>query len=119
MTEPSVNPPVSGVNEDILFECPVCTKSLQIDARGAGFMIECPDCHNQIQVPMLGSGGDPEEVERIEIEHMLNQLNQRVIQLEKQKQTDEACFKRLGDELVLIQAAIDRISEVVGSRATK
>ncbi|HMO03538.1 MAG TPA: hypothetical protein PKC67_03915 [Kiritimatiellia bacterium] len=106
----------------ILFECPQCGKSLEIDARGAGYLIVCPDCHNEIQVPAWNAGHDAEtpsddERHRVEIEEMLGQLQAKIARLEQQQRTDNQCIKRIGDELALIQAALDRITEVVETRS--
>lgn len=107
---------------DILFECPQCGKSLEIDARGAGYIIVCPDCHNEIQVPAWNDGQDAEAVRederhRVEIEEMLGQLQAKIARLEHQQRIDDQCIKRIGDELVLIQAALDRITECVETRS--
>lgn len=109
--------------EDILFECPQCGKSLEIDARGAGYIIVCPDCKNEIQVPSWNASGaesatgdDAVARERVKIEETLAQLQARVQQLEKLQRADDQCFKRIADEIMLIQAALDRITEVVESR---
>ncbi|HMP89660.1 MAG TPA: hypothetical protein PJ991_05640 [Kiritimatiellia bacterium] len=110
-------------SEDILFECPQCGKSLEIDARGAGYMIVCPDCKNEIQVPAWNSlpgnpAMDPEvvEIDADAIEQTIQKLQEKVARLEKLQKVDEHCFKRLGDEIVLIQASLDRITEIVESR---
>jgi len=109
-------------DEDILFECPQCGKSLEIDARGAGYIIVCPDCKNEIQVPTWNAddaaagGGDSANRERIKIEETLAELQSRVMQLEKLQKSDDQCFKRIADEINLIQSALDRITEVVESR---
>jgi ribosomal protein L37AE/L43A len=124
MNQPTpVNPVESAATEDILFECPQCGKSLEIDARGAGYIIICPDCKNEIQVPAWNASVevaavelDPETRQRVKIEEMLNQLQTKVTRLEKQHQVDDHCFKRLGDELNLIQSAIDRITEIIETR---
>ncbi len=123
-TEATTDVKSSGTG-DILFECPKCGKSLEIDARGAGYIIVCPDCQSEIQVPAWNSSNDDdtvdaseEERQRIEIEEALAQLQARIVRLEKQQQLDNQCFKRIGDEIVLIQAALDRITEIVESRNT-
>lgn len=114
--------------ENILFECPQCGKSLEIDARGAGYIIVCPDCKNEIQVPAwkstgssegeadAGSEEDSDERYRVEIEEMLEQLQAKIARIEKQQLVDDQCFKRIGDEIVLIQSALDRITEIVETR---
>jgi acetone carboxylase gamma subunit len=110
------------VATDILFECPQCGKSLEIDARGAGYIIVCPDCHNEIQVPAWNDGQDAEaahedERHRVEIEEMLGQLQAKIARLEQRQRLDDQCLQRIGDELVLIQAALDRITECVETRS--
>jgi DNA-directed RNA polymerase subunit RPC12/RpoP len=37
---------------DIIFNCPHCGKSLAIDKQGAGLMIACTDCGERIRVPV-------------------------------------------------------------------
>jgi len=126
MNQPTpVNQVENAAAEDILFECPQCGKSLEIDARGAGYIIICPDCKNEIQVPAWNAVSeaaapelDPETRQRVKIEEMLNQLQTKVTRLEKQQLADDHCFKRLGDELNLIQSAIDRITEIIETRKT-
>ena len=115
--------------EDIIFECPQCGKSLEIDARGAGYIIVCPDCNNEIQVPSWKEfeesepipSGDATRVESQwgdDTEETLDQLRTKVELLERRQNTDDVCFKRLGDEITLIQAALDRITEIVELRKT-
>jgi predicted RNA-binding Zn-ribbon protein involved in translation (DUF1610 family) len=108
--------------EDILFECPQCGKSLEIDARGAGYIIVCPDCKTEIQVPPWSGEGEEldevteEERHRVELEDMLAQLQGRIEALETQRTASDLCLARIGDEIGLIQDALDRITEVVESR---
>jgi len=48
------------LDQDIVFECPHCGKSMAIDPRGAGYVITCPECTNQMTVPQpvkASSGG--------------------------------------------------------------
>ena len=37
---------------DIVFECKYCGKSLMIDYHGAGLIVQCPECKKDIQVPI-------------------------------------------------------------------
>ena len=37
---------------DIIFDCPLCGKSLAIDFRGAGLTIPCTDCGESVVVPI-------------------------------------------------------------------
>lgn len=39
------------MNQDIDFNCQVCSQSLCIDASARGTLITCPSCHKQIEVP--------------------------------------------------------------------
>jgi len=123
MNQPSTTNPPDSAGEDILFECPQCGKSLEIDARGAGYLIVCPNCKNEIQVPAWNADGSEPETEvddasreRILIEEMLHQLQDKVSRLEQRQTSDDLCLQRIGDELVIIQAALDRITEIVDSR---
>lgn len=55
---------------DIEFKCPACTKSLTIDAKGAGKMIKCPDCGATVQVP-----GKPSSDVQFKCQHCGRALN--------------------------------------------
>ncbi|MDY0150441.1 MAG: hypothetical protein RBT03_10200 [Kiritimatiellia bacterium] len=37
----------------INFDCPECGHNLEVDARGAGFIVKCPECSNPLQIPGL------------------------------------------------------------------
>jgi len=37
----------------INFDCPECGHNLEVDERGAGFIIKCPECGNPLQIPDL------------------------------------------------------------------
>ncbi len=37
----------------INFDCPECGHNLEVDERGAGFIVKCPACANPLQVPEL------------------------------------------------------------------
>ena len=37
----------------INFDCPECGHNLEVDERGAGFIIKCPACANPLQIPDL------------------------------------------------------------------
>lgn len=115
--------------EDIIFECPQCGKSLEIDSRGAGYLIVCPDCKNEIQVPSWDETEEvvespapamsEEEAIRKGLEETILQLQAKVEGLDKNQRADDLCFKRLSDEFSLIQASLDRITEIIESRQTK
>lgn len=56
------------INNDIIFECEHCDKSLAIDYHGAGLTIQCPDCGKDIQVPI------PDGMELSDIDHDIDEL---------------------------------------------
>lgn len=37
----------------INFDCPECGHNLEVDSRGAGFIVKCPECHQPIQIPQI------------------------------------------------------------------
>lgn len=37
----------------INFDCPECGHNLEVDSRGAGFIVKCPECSNPLQIPDL------------------------------------------------------------------
>lgn len=37
----------------INFDCPECGHNLEVDERGAGFIVKCPECANPLQIPDL------------------------------------------------------------------
>lgn len=122
---------------DILFDCPKCGKSMCIDEQGAGRVVSCPDCGAQMRVPIpermragAGAGQGPapgedytaareseageatvlrERVDRLEV--TMEEVQARKRLLEKLRIDHSLRFERIRSELVLIQAAIDRIND--------
>lgn len=45
----------------INFDCPECGHNLEVDERGAGFIVKCPECQEPIQIPEMpmDSGDSP------------------------------------------------------------
>ena len=39
----------------INFDCPECRHNLEVDERGAGFIVKCPECQEPIQIPDMPS----------------------------------------------------------------
>lgn len=98
--------------EDIVFNCPRCGKSLTIDRRGAGLMVPCPDCSSQVMVP--GSeAGDEEELTQEEATESLSLMVDRIRELEKAHAMDSVRLEKISEQLALIQAAVDRIVDIV------
>lgn len=124
---------------DIVFDCPHCGKSLEIDARGAGMAIVCPDCNNSVQVPIpeesnivaISSGPAPSlegalaqihsltvsaAASQAKIERLvesLEEIRDRRAYLEKLRIENMARFDRVAGEMTVIQSAIDRIVSIL------
>ena len=81
------NKPTELVNNDIVFECEYCSKSLAIDYHGAGLTIQCPDCGKDIQVPI------PDGVDISDIDYDLDKLQAKEIEEPKELITDEESRK--------------------------
>ena len=126
---------VEFAEQDIIFECPNCSKSLGIDARGAGLMVTCPDCSLRMQVPVPDQvqGADVIEgctsvadytattvaaaseraVESTKrLDFSMDDLQQRKNFLEKQQKEIARKIERVREEMATIQAALDRMTDI-------
>jgi len=108
----------SEINDkDIIFECPECTKSFAIDSRGAGLVIACPGCTEMVQVPDPGGVGEEStaayEVKINQLSTSLRELTSRRKYLEHMRVENMAFMKTIGENMLLIQEAIDRINSVI------
>lgn len=43
----------------INFDCPECGHNLEVDERGAGFIVKCPECQEPIQIPDMPTEAGP------------------------------------------------------------
>ena len=132
------------VSRDIVFDCPLCGKSLSIDARGAGLMVACPECHRDVQVPGLPPNERPEqaaeeetvqdpsakvveltqvvEASQLKVERLvasLEEVRDRRRYLEQLRADNMARFELIGKELVMIQNSLDRIVSVLQDAAAE
>ena len=48
----------------INFDCPECGHNLEVDERGAGFIVKCPECQEPIQIPDMPSEETPSRFRR-------------------------------------------------------
>lgn len=123
--------PPGFTEHDILFECPKCGKSLGIDERGAGLIVTCPDCGQRMQVPTREEqaipqpGSDTElltsdnaadaalkaKVERLQV--TMEEVLDRKRYLEKLRIDYSLRFERIRDEMATIQAALDRMTDIL------
>ena len=123
---------------DIVFECPICGKSMAIDPRGAGLLVTCPECSSEVQVPDAPQGAEPTEEGgegSEQIRMLLNSLsksqskvqtfteslsatNRRRSYLEKMRADHLARFEKIAEELALIQNAIDRVVTLIENADT-
>lgn len=126
----------SGADRDIFFECPACRKSLVIDERAAGLVVACTDCGQKMQVPSheeqaeadaaLMSDTSPieddapgtvsdvplkERVERLQV--TMEEVLDRKRALERMRVDHALCFDRLLEEMAAIQAALDRMTNIL------
>ena len=120
--------PVDITDNDIIFECPICTKSLAIDKRGAGYTIVCPDCSHTVQVPVPDHMSNnfekstPQDMARALAESnerikslslTLHEVYERRKYLEKLRTMNLDQFDKVRKELRVIQGAMDRLNEVM------
>lgn len=115
MNDKSIDPTPGAGEVDILFDCPNCGKSLEIDARGAGYIVTCPDCSREVEVPPW------EELQSASgmnsgLDETLAGLQARLAKLEKAVTADDQLLRRIGEEVQLIQSALDRINEIINAR---
>lgn len=76
---------------DIVFECPLCGKSLAIDCKGAGLVISCTSCHELITVPIpdgmdisdLDTQDGEKEVQILNLRRGLAKSDARIAELEE------------------------------------
>lgn len=103
---------------DIVFECPQCGKSLAIDARGAGLIVRCPQCQAEIRVPGEPPEAEPEDVQTDDeasaaMDETVESLQQTVSRLNHMLAAEAERRQRIVAELELIQAALDRLVELL------
>ncbi len=128
-TPPEVDATIT--DNDIVFECPYCGKSMAIDKRGMGLTIECPDCKGLVRVPTVsdsrarapdsihmpveGLANALEEARRqtaellVEVENLREQREE----LEKRVQARENLLQGVRKEFGNLQSALDRLSLVL------
>jgi predicted nucleic acid-binding Zn-ribbon protein len=120
--------PTTITEQDIVFECPYCGKSMAIDKRGMGLTIECPDCQGLVRVPTVSekTSHSPDSVHlpveglanalddsRQNVQDLLRQveeLSQRREELETQAIEQDKRLEELRREFATIQSALDRVS---------
>jgi predicted nucleic acid-binding Zn-ribbon protein len=132
-------PPLSDITEqDVVFECPHCGKSLAIDRRGSGLTIACPGCQTQVRVPvphdvklrqavqtLASLAGGEASVEELtdalklsesrvlELASNLSELTAQRRELEKLRRDQAERIARLRKEFTAIQESLDRIAFVL------
>jgi len=113
---------------DIIFECPFCGKSMAIDKRGMGLTINCPECNGLVRVPTVSeqTTASPDSVNmpvegladaldesRDEVEDLkgrVENLEQLRLKLERQTAEQDEKLSKLRREFGNIQAALDQVS---------
>ncbi len=88
--------------DDIIFNCPQCTKSLAIDPRAAGFTVTCPDCGTEVHVPESDFGLAEN------LDETVAALRARLAAFENRYVLDRQNIEKIAQEMALIQASVDR-----------
>ncbi|MEX2606955.1 MAG: hypothetical protein WD708_06385 [Kiritimatiellia bacterium] len=115
-------------DNDIIFECPFCSKSMAIDKRGMGLTINCPQCDGLVRVPTFSESteatpdavnmpveglADALDESRDEIEELKQKIGELEIlrdSLEEQSLIQEEKLTLLRREFSNIQSALDQVS---------
>ncbi len=134
MNEPT-NDKVEFTDDDIIFECPFCTKSMAIDKRGMGLTINCPQCNGMVRVPTVSESTDstPHSVNmpvdgladaldesRDEIDDLkqkISSLESLREQLEVKSSAQDQKLTSLRREFGNIQSALDQISMLMANES--
>ena len=118
-------------DDDIIFECPFCGKSMAIDKRGMGLTITCPECDGLVRVPVVSGKTDrkPDSVampvegladaleeSRVELDEMKEKLAAVEAlrdKLEQQSRDHEEKLAILRKEFGKIQSALDQVTMMI------
>jgi len=118
-------------DDDIIFECPFCSKSMAIDKRGMGLTIHCPQCDGLVRVPTVSetTGTHPDSVlmpvegladaleesrkELDELREKLATVETFRTRLEEQAQEYEEKLTLLRREFGNIQSALDQVTMMI------
>ncbi|NLB65862.1 MAG: hypothetical protein GX803_05275 [Lentisphaerae bacterium] len=147
---PIPDPDQTDIREnDILFDCPYCGKSMAIEEAGAGLMVPCAACGKEVQVPIpdastpvapvaapragLAVGESPAETVR-QLDAALAMANEQIDRLISEKEALQerrayleqirggqiARLEQLAGELARLQESLDRaLSLLADIRAEK
>ncbi|MDA3873560.1 MAG: hypothetical protein PF795_06340 [Kiritimatiellae bacterium] len=128
ITQDSALDTTQFTDDDIIFECPFCTKSMAIDKRGMGLTINCPQCDGLVRVPTVSESTEatPDSVtmpvegladaldesrdEIDELKQKISDLEDLRESLEKQSSLQEEKLSLLRREFSNIQSALDQVS---------
>ena len=94
-------------DNDIVFDCPHCGKSLVIDYRGAGLKIECSGCHESVLVPV------PEGMDLTDLDMDVGDALKQLFATRKNYQKLELENENLKARLLRLQEALSVMQEVV------
>lgn len=94
-------------DNDIVFDCPHCGKSLCIDYRGAGLQIECSGCHQQVLVPI------PDGMELADLDMDVGEALKQLFATRKNYQRAELKIQELKGRLNQLQETLKVMQDVV------
>ncbi|MDF3127690.1 hypothetical protein P0Y35_00630 [Kiritimatiellaeota bacterium B1221] len=127
------NEKVEFTDDDIIFECPFCSKSMAIDKRGMGLTINCPQCSGMVRVPTVSESTDSQphsvnmpvdgladalDESRDEIDDLkqkISSLESLREQLEVKSSAQDQKLTSLRREFGNIQSALDQIAMLMAN----
>lgn len=107
---------------DLLFSCPHCEKSMAIELRGMGLTIQCPDCHGLVKVPKLtekelkkhrNKHVSAESAQPREHFEFLSDLNKRLKGIHDRYQEIDTQFTRQQQTLESLQQEVQHLQEAM------
>ena len=105
--------------DDIVFECDSCGKSMAINRKGAGITIACPECGDLVQVPEYQGPPRSDDNSKVQVYEMqiqkltisLKELSARRKYLEQLRTEHLSQLDVIKNEFAVIQQALDRIND--------
>jgi len=127
-------------DDDIVFNCTHCGKSLAIEGRAVGMVVSCPDCRNEIIVPsrvhILNEKGPIEltpdertkalsnalQESQADIRRLsahLREVRKRRKYLEKLRADNISRLEQIAAEHAVLQSSIERIANILQESASE
>ncbi len=104
---PEMNESAEIRDNDIVFDCPRCGKSLVIDYRGAGLEIKCSQCGEPVLVPI------PDGMELTDLDLDPGEILKQLFATRRNYQKAELQIQELKTRLTQLQEALTVMQAVV------